>query len=120
MTKAWRKHINPASLPPVLAWWVTGLCSWVVLDGHDRLVAALAHDRFPPVLALYELRPVDEARARSSFTDLNEQDRLDTVMERQPDHHQAHQALARAVTTASIRFQETTRTTAWPASSRPT
>jgi hypothetical protein len=111
--KAWRKHVESGTLPPVLAWWVAGLSSWVILDGHDRLQAALTCDRFPPVLALHELQPVEDARARSSFSDLDEHDRFNRVLADQPGHHRAHEALARAVTIASVRFEEVSRTTAW-------
>lgn len=50
--KSYRKQARDGVLPPVLLWWVSGLDLYVVLDGHDRLVAALAESQEPPLLAL--------------------------------------------------------------------
>ena len=38
--KWWRKQAIAGCLPPVLVWWFSGLNSYLILDGHDRLVAA--------------------------------------------------------------------------------
>ncbi|MFZ5635373.1 MAG: hypothetical protein ACOY82_02180 [Pseudomonadota bacterium] len=38
--KAWRKLARRGELPPILLYWVSGLVAYVVLDGHDRLLAA--------------------------------------------------------------------------------
>ncbi|GIJ79218.1 hypothetical protein SAMN05443287_102510 [Micromonospora phaseoli] len=35
-----------------MLWWISGLDCYVVLDGHDRLVAAVAEAQEPPLLAL--------------------------------------------------------------------
>jgi hypothetical protein len=48
--KAYRK-LGP-ELPPVLLWAQSGLDGYVVLDGHDRLVAALADGTSPRTLVL--------------------------------------------------------------------
>ncbi|MGW2572974.1 hypothetical protein [Streptomyces sp. NPDC001537] len=45
--RAYRKHAREGTLAPVLLWWVTFLDGWVVLDGHDRAVAALAEGLTP-------------------------------------------------------------------------
>jgi hypothetical protein len=50
--KAYRKQARDGVLPPILLWWISGLCCHVLLDGHDRIAAALAEDREPPVLVL--------------------------------------------------------------------
>ncbi|MFE5299368.1 hypothetical protein [Streptomyces sp. NPDC056632] len=50
--KAYRRQYREGVLPPVLLWWISGLHSPVLLDGHDRLVAALAEGGRPPVLLL--------------------------------------------------------------------
>ncbi|GIJ20777.1 hypothetical protein Vlu01_14010 [Micromonospora lutea] len=50
--RAYRKQFREGMLPPVLLWWISGLDCPVVLDGHDRLVAAVAEDGLPPVLML--------------------------------------------------------------------
>lgn len=38
---AWARHARAGTLPPVLLMWVSGLQAHVVLDGHDRLQAAV-------------------------------------------------------------------------------
>ncbi|MFI1361845.1 hypothetical protein [Streptomyces griseochromogenes] len=50
--KAYRKHAREGTLAPVLLWQVTLLDGWVILDGHDRAVAALAEGRTPPCVVL--------------------------------------------------------------------
>ncbi|WP_328941760.1 hypothetical protein OG259_08925 [Streptomyces sp. NBC_00250] len=57
--KAYRRQYREGVLPPVFAWWISGLNSPVVLDGHDRLTAALAQGGRPEVLILS--RAVDAA-----------------------------------------------------------
>ncbi|MFD3941842.1 hypothetical protein [Streptomyces sp. NPDC058579] len=57
--KAYRRQHREGILPPVFVWWISGLNSPVVLDGHDRLTAALAEGSRPRVLEL--ARAVDEA-----------------------------------------------------------
>ncbi|MGW6566293.1 hypothetical protein [Streptomyces sp. NPDC054975] len=56
--KAYRRQHREGVLPPVLAWWISGLNSPVVLDGHDRLTAVLAEGGRPRLLVLS--RAVDE------------------------------------------------------------
>ncbi|MFG2641932.1 hypothetical protein ACGFYP_13315 [Streptomyces sp. NPDC048370] len=56
--KAYRRQHREGILPPVLAWWISGLNSPVVLDGHDRLTAVLAEGDRPRPLVLS--RAVDE------------------------------------------------------------
>ncbi|MDT9691437.1 hypothetical protein Q5762_24450 [Streptomyces sp. P9(2023)] len=50
--KAYRRQHREGILPPVLAWWISGLNSPVVLDGHDRLTATLAEGDRPRLLVL--------------------------------------------------------------------
>ncbi|MFF0473171.1 hypothetical protein [Streptomyces sp. NPDC004284] len=50
--RAYRRQYREGVLPPVFAWWISGLDSPVVLDGHDRLTAALAEGGRPEVLLL--------------------------------------------------------------------
>jgi hypothetical protein len=54
--KAWRKHVRDGALPPILLYWVSGLAAHVVLDGHDRLLAAALDDA--PVKALGLVRVI--------------------------------------------------------------
>jgi hypothetical protein len=50
--KAWRKHAEAGTLPPILLAWITGLDCHVVLDGHDRLQAAAQAGITPTALTL--------------------------------------------------------------------
>lgn len=50
--KAYAKQAHDGILAPVLLWWVSPMDGYVVLDGHDRLAACLAHEIEPPVLVL--------------------------------------------------------------------
>ncbi|MFI2409757.1 hypothetical protein [Streptomyces sp. NPDC018947] len=60
--KAYRKHARDGTLAPVLLWWVSFLDGWLLLDGHDRAVAALAEGREPGCVVLTRLP--DEAEWR--------------------------------------------------------
>ncbi|WP_157432795.1 MULTISPECIES: hypothetical protein [unclassified Actinoplanes] len=50
--KAYRRQHREGILPPVLLWWVSGLATLLVVDGHDRLTAALAEGAVPDVVVL--------------------------------------------------------------------
>lgn len=54
--RSYRKQARDGTLPPVLLWWVSGLDCYLILDGHDRLVAAIAENRQPPLLGLSLVR----------------------------------------------------------------
>ncbi|ANR81074.1 hypothetical protein BBB57_11710 [Kosakonia sacchari] len=67
--KWWRKKCREGELPPILVWFIAGLASFVILDGHDRLQAALAEGLQPQFLVLSELTersytPDEETRER--------------------------------------------------------
>jgi hypothetical protein len=64
--KSYRKQARAGTLAPVLLWWISGLDCYVVLDGHDRLAAALAEDRVPPLLALSSVSAHRVARDREA------------------------------------------------------
>lgn len=51
--KSWRKHARDGTLPPALLLYVDILSKWLVLDGHDRLHAALLEGQAPPLLGLW-------------------------------------------------------------------
>lgn len=55
--KSWRKRARDGSLPPALLLYVDLLGKWLVLDGHDRIHAALLEGTAPPLLGLW---PVHE------------------------------------------------------------
>jgi hypothetical protein len=68
--KMWRKYAKQGELPPVLAWYVSGLDSYIILDGHDRLHAALIEAVEFPVLVLRRVsvqRFEMEQRTRNAF-----------------------------------------------------
>ncbi|UST99064.1 ParB/Srx family N-terminal domain-containing protein [Pseudomonas siliginis] len=50
--KWWRKKAREGSLPPILLWYVGGLCSYVIIDGHYRLQAALDEGVKPDFIVL--------------------------------------------------------------------
>lgn len=50
--KWWRKKAREGSLPPILLWYVGGMCSYVIIDGHYRLQAALAENVQPSFIVL--------------------------------------------------------------------
>ena len=51
--KSWRKRARDGTLPPALLLYVDLLAKWLVLDGHDRLQAALLEGVTPPLLGLW-------------------------------------------------------------------
>lgn len=57
--KAYRRLVRESALPPVLTWWVGPLAGYVVLDGHDRLAAAIAEGAEPTFLELSLRMDVD-------------------------------------------------------------
>ncbi|MFD5327625.1 hypothetical protein [Streptomyces sp. NPDC127092] len=50
--KAYRRQAREGVLPPVLLWWLPEFDGWLILDGHDRAVAALAEGRDPEAVVL--------------------------------------------------------------------
>ncbi|OJT24835.1 hypothetical protein BO221_10525 [Archangium sp. Cb G35] len=51
--KSWRKHARSGTLPPALLLYLEIAGKWLVLDGHDRLHAALLEGVPPPLLGLW-------------------------------------------------------------------
>lgn len=67
--KWWRKKAREGTLPPILVWAIAGLASFVILDGHYRLQAAIAEGIPPRFIVLSELAerqfmPDEDKRAR--------------------------------------------------------
>ncbi|RCV49606.1 hypothetical protein [Marinitenerispora sediminis] len=48
--RSYRRQVREGVLPPVLLWQLTGTDCPVIVDGHDRFVAALAEGEPPPML----------------------------------------------------------------------
>jgi hypothetical protein len=63
--KAYRKLVRDRVLPPVLLMWASCVNGYVLLDGHDRLTAALAEDTEPPFLILHRT-PADRDREQTT------------------------------------------------------
>ena len=55
--KSWRKRARDGTLPPALLLFVDLLGKWLVMDGHDRIHAALLEGVVPPLVGLW---PVHE------------------------------------------------------------
>lgn len=77
--KWWRKKSREGSLPPVLVWYIGGLASFVILDGHYRLQAAMEEGIPPEFLVLSELNereyPSDPAHQARILRALEQQQR---------------------------------------------
>ncbi|RKG89993.1 hypothetical protein D7W82_05220 [Corallococcus sp. CA049B] len=69
--KSWRKRARDGTLPPVLLLYVDILAKWLVLDGHDRLHAALLEGVEPPLLGLWPFvtppRPASAVREEGAL-----------------------------------------------------
>ena len=63
--KAWRRAAREGYLPPALLMWISGLDRYVVLDGHDRIAAAIAEGRRPSVLVLCHMHEQERVADRS-------------------------------------------------------
>jgi hypothetical protein len=50
--KAYRRQLHEGVLPPALLWWASGLNTLLVMDGHDRITAAVAEHTLPEVVVL--------------------------------------------------------------------
>ncbi len=61
--KAWRKHARAGTLPPVLVWFVCGAETPLLIDGHDRLRAALAEGVTPRAVVLWQSVERDDREA---------------------------------------------------------
>ncbi len=51
--KSWRKRARDGTLPPALLLYVDLLAKWLVIDGHDRIHAALLEGAPAPLLGLW-------------------------------------------------------------------
>ncbi|WP_075825683.1 hypothetical protein [Streptomyces acidiscabies] len=90
--KAYRKRAREGTLPPVLLWWVTAFDGWLLLDGHDRAVAALEEGGTPPCVVL--ARVPDEEDWRRDAAEMTEShsegNQGDLTFRPRPDTHLAH------------------------------
>lgn len=65
--KAWRKLARRGELPPVLLYWISGLVAYVVLDGHDRLLAAQLEQVPAPFLCLDRVTQLQQDAGRQAL-----------------------------------------------------
>jgi hypothetical protein len=69
--KSWRKHARDGTLPPTLLLYLEIVGKWLVLDGHERLHAALLEGVAPPLLGLWpvfeEAIPVEPVRREGTL-----------------------------------------------------
>ncbi|RAG80869.1 hypothetical protein DN069_35780 [Streptacidiphilus pinicola] len=111
--KAYRRQLREGSAAPILLWWVTGLDGWLLLDGHDRLVAARAEGLGRP-RAIILARGLDDATQEEflGYVDANQEHRRAQVAHLgAPARAAAERAHADAVSEV---IAEQARTTAWP------
>ncbi|MFF5936518.1 hypothetical protein [Streptomyces sp. NPDC012508] len=112
--KAYRKQARDGTLAPVLLWWVTALDGWLLLDGHDRAVAALAEDRAPHAVVLAAAE--DDETLAERFAALSEQEEeVRTRAFRGPEPERQRAAFLRGLDDyAAVIPYEEARTRAWP------
>lgn len=108
--RACRKHARDGTLAPVLLWWVTALDGWLLLDGHDRAVAALAEGRSPPCVVL--ARVPDEEDWRREVREATEAHRIRSAA---PGTERWRETWARALAevVSGLPYAEA-RTRSWP------
>ncbi|MGA8112517.1 MAG: hypothetical protein WCA46_02520 [Actinocatenispora sp.] len=114
--RAFRQRVVTGTLAPVLLWWISGLDGYVLLDGHDRAVAALAEGVTPPVLVLaLGMSTQDQAALSTTITDRHQQI-VDALPPRgTPAADRQHEAVSRSYAYAAAELPTwTTRTRAWP------
>jgi hypothetical protein len=110
--RAFVKLVRDHTLPPVLVWWVEGFCSYFVIDGHDRLAAAIVADQQVPILALCSVRDRDEAHGHGRAKRGDPYAQIDTVIAALPDNPAAHNAAARAAFLFEVDSEAVDRTRA--------
>ena len=67
--KAWQRALREGYMPPALLMWMSGLDRYIILDGHDRIAAAIAEGTPPSVLVLCHMqeqeRVADTSRSKA-------------------------------------------------------
>lgn len=106
--KAWRKHAKDGTLPPVLLLFFQLVGKWLVVDGHDRLHAALLEGLAPPLLGLWPV--VEEALPDNAALKEAVERGVETGLRARTNIDSANQQLLRAWQTH--RRKAVTR--AWP------
>ncbi len=99
---ALRKRARDGLLAPALLLYVSAIGGYVVLDGHDRIAAALAENSPPPLIALWPTRPPTATTAASLVAAAPRvpagppSERLESALRRDMAEHQRYGAHTRA------------------------
>ncbi len=117
--KAYRKQAREGVLAPVLLWWVSGLDGHLLVDGHERLAAALAEECDPPMLVLARGLDADEEQYRLEQVELGHATRMEHLQRQvgagSPGARQAVDAQRQRFTRACAEIpRDYGRTRAWP------
>jgi hypothetical protein len=97
-------------LPPIVLWWVGGLAAYCIVDGHDRLAAALDGSQALTFVVVTRVVQYDDQASRELFY-LEKLERL--AGRGQGDGHHAR-ALGELLGRATLRREEGSRTIAFP------
>ncbi|MFF5517656.1 hypothetical protein [Streptomyces coeruleorubidus] len=97
--KAYRRRAREGTLAPVLLWFVSPLDVRLILDGHDRAVAALAEGSDPECVILERLVDAD-VRRRQLRTLTDEHERSAAALARRPGTERQRRRLAQGIGTA--------------------
>jgi hypothetical protein len=57
--KWWRKKVKENHLPPILVWYLNCLDAYIIVDGHDRLVASILENKPPNIVVTYSAEEID-------------------------------------------------------------
>ena len=62
--KWWRKKVREGRLPPILVWYLNCLDAYIIIDGHDRLMASILENKPPELITISSAQeftyPVDQ------------------------------------------------------------
>lgn len=115
--KSYRRLLREGTLPPVLLWWVSGFDGWVILDGHDRAVAALAEGHRPVSIVLARGKD-DRHQAEAIAATVQQHDRI--LAATHDPNGQVHQAFAEQLASVAARQPyDNVRTLAFAGPVRP-
>jgi hypothetical protein len=116
--KAHREHAREGTLAPVPLWWVTFLDGRLILDGHDRAVAALAEGGEPPCPELVRLTGDEERRRTADEVAEAYRRRLERLTHPVDERRRAVTAHRYADTVASLPY-DGAPTLTWPLTGGP-
>ncbi|MEU0601457.1 hypothetical protein ABZ484_24905 [Streptomyces sp. NPDC006393] len=115
--KAYRKHVREGTIAPVLLWWVSFLDGWLLLDGHDRAMAALAEGGTPPCVVLARLPDEADWRRQAAQLTAAHEEHTARLAARPPragiEHQRATLERGFADVVAGLPYEEADTST-WP------